>query len=85
MSLSIKTCPMICCANQWTGFYMIGTIVMKELIRVDHQSNQNQSDICIYYKDFLPVKVNPFTLRLKSKHSFKLLTYIKLSEGMFKL
>ena len=76
---------MICCANQWNGFYMIGTIVMKELIRVDHLSNQKQSHICIYYKDFLTVKVNPFTLRLKSKHSSKLLTYIKLSEGMFKL
>ena len=24
--------PLICFANQWTGFYMIGTSVMKELI-----------------------------------------------------
>ena len=23
--------PLICRANQWTGFYMIGTFVMKEL------------------------------------------------------
>ena len=23
---------LVCCANHWTGFYMIGTSVMKELI-----------------------------------------------------
>ena len=29
----IETRPLICSANQWTGFYMIGTFVMKGLIR----------------------------------------------------
>ena len=29
-----------------------------ELIRVDHPSNQKWGGICIYHKDFLPVKVN---------------------------
>ena len=29
-----------------------------ELIRVDHQSNKKRGGICIYHKDFLPVKVN---------------------------
>ena len=28
----IKTSPLICSGNQWTGFYMIGTSAMKELI-----------------------------------------------------
>ena len=28
---SIKTSPLICRANQWFGFYMIETSVMKEL------------------------------------------------------
>ena len=28
----IETSPLICCANKWTGLYMIGTTVMKELI-----------------------------------------------------
>ena len=28
----IENSPLICYANQWTGFYMIGTSVMKELI-----------------------------------------------------
>ena len=28
----IEISPLICSANQWTGFYMIGTIVMKELM-----------------------------------------------------
>ena len=27
----IETSPMICFVNQWIGFYMIGTIVIKEL------------------------------------------------------
>ena len=27
----IETSPLICSANQWTGFYMTGTAVMKEL------------------------------------------------------
>ena len=29
----IETSPLICKANQWTGFYMTTTPVMKELIR----------------------------------------------------
>ena len=28
----IETSPLICKANQWAGFYMIGTSVIKELI-----------------------------------------------------
>ena len=28
----IETSPLTCKANQWTGFYMIGTTVMKELV-----------------------------------------------------
>ena len=32
-SLSKVPSPMICRANQWTGFYMIGTSIMKELRR----------------------------------------------------
>ena len=30
----IETCRLICKANRWTGFYMIGTSVMKKLTRV---------------------------------------------------
>ena len=29
-----------------------------ELIRADHPSNQKRDGICIYHKDFLPIKVN---------------------------
>ena len=32
VSYRIETSPLICRANQWTGYYMIGTSVMKELI-----------------------------------------------------
>ena len=28
----IETIPLICSANQWTGFYMTGASVMQELI-----------------------------------------------------
>ena len=31
----IKTSPLICAANQWTGFYMITVFVMKELNSVN--------------------------------------------------
>ena len=27
----METSSLICCANQWSGFYMIGTSIMKEL------------------------------------------------------
>ena len=27
----VETCLLICSANQWTGFYMIGTSITKEL------------------------------------------------------
>ena len=33
-SYHIETSPFICSANQWTGFYMIGTSVMKELTSI---------------------------------------------------
>ena len=29
-----------------------------KLIRADHPSNQKRGSICIYHKDFLPIKVN---------------------------
>ena len=32
----IETSPLICKANQWTGFYMITTSVMKELNNTDY-------------------------------------------------
>ena len=32
----IETSPLICRANQWTGFYMITVSVMKELTHFSH-------------------------------------------------
>ena len=32
----IETSPLICKSNQWTGFYMEGTSVMKELIHCEY-------------------------------------------------
>ena len=34
----------ICSANQWAGFYMIGTSVMKEL-----EGNIETPDLCVKY------------------------------------
>ena len=31
----IEPNPLTCSANQWTRFYMIGTSVMKELIKIE--------------------------------------------------
>ena len=31
VSYHLETSPLICTANQWTGFYMIGTSIMKDL------------------------------------------------------
>ena len=35
----METSPLICSPNQWTGFYMIGTSVMKNLMSVMVLSN----------------------------------------------
>ena len=32
-----ETSSLICAANQWTGFYMIGVSVMKELSHYQHE------------------------------------------------
>ena len=33
----IETSPWICSADQWTGFYMIGTSIMKDLTPAVHK------------------------------------------------
>ena len=38
-SYHMVTNPLICMANQWTGFYMIRTFVMEEL-------NKDEEDVC---------------------------------------
>ena len=35
----IETSPLICGANQWTGFYMITASIMKELTIEIHENN----------------------------------------------
>ena len=47
-----------------------------ELIRVDHSSNQKRGGICIYHKDFLPIKVNNRSC-LKEFLNFNLCVYGK--------
>ena len=34
-SYHVETSPLICSVNQWTGFYMIGNLIKKELILCD--------------------------------------------------
>ena len=40
----IETNPLICSANQWTGFYMIGSCVIKEL------RGLNPENLCAHSK-----------------------------------
>ena len=47
-----------------------------KLIRVDHPSNQKRGGICIYHKDFLPIKVNKISC-LKECLNFSLSIYGK--------
>ena len=47
-----------------------------ELIRVDHPSNQKRGGICVYHKDFLPLKVNNISC-LKKCLNFNLSVYGK--------
>ena len=39
----IETSPLICSANEWTGFYMIRTSVMKELT-LSFQNDNNKKE-----------------------------------------
>ena len=36
----IETSPLICRANQWTGFYMIGAATMKELKAINRKASK---------------------------------------------
>ena len=55
----IETSPLICSANQWTGFYMISASVMKGLIQ---KLNENHS-LC-YSKFFVHIRNSLFILVL---------------------
>ena len=39
----METSPLICCANQWTGFYMVSASVMKELKEIRLESDLDNS------------------------------------------
>ena len=43
----IETSPLICIANQLTGFYMIWTSVMKELKNLVNPSNFLKNERCV--------------------------------------
>ena len=56
----IETSRLICSANQWTVFYLIGTSVMKELNKLQHTE--------IFLLSFLKA-FSPFILHLKLKRN----------------
>ena len=47
VAMIVETSLFICSANQWTGFYMIGTSVMKEL------KNAHNCQITIFFKKLM--------------------------------
>ena len=53
--LHIKTSPLICISNQWTGFYMIGTSVREELTT---EKKNSSSQPHTYPADIYLFKVN---------------------------
>ena len=49
----IETSTFICCANQWIGFYMIGTSGMKELSAICLQTIRASTHIVFVQVDSL--------------------------------
>ena len=45
----IETSPLICRTNQWTGFYMMGTFVMKELKLKFNEAASKLHSNCFWY------------------------------------
>ena len=48
---------LICCANEWTGSYMIGTSALKELINDHVDSNPSRNSVRNYTN--INAKINP--------------------------
>ena len=76
-------CDIICLSETYLNHDTLSDsdnlkILAYELIRVDHPSNQKQGGICIYHKDFLPIKVNSIS-SLKECLNFSLSVYGKQS------
>ena len=52
---------MICSANEWTGFYMIGTSVMKELMRtkLETENVKRKNRNILFYLTVFPLTSAP--------------------------
>ena len=48
----METSPMICIANQWTGFYLIGASVMKELIKAVSFSQNCRNWLLLFPEEY---------------------------------
>ena len=48
----MDTSPMICIANQWTGFYLIGATVMKELIKAVSFSQNCRNWLLLFPEEY---------------------------------
>ena len=65
----IETSPLICRANQWTGFYMIPASVMKEFTFLHSANEQKESK---WERQDKKEKINYFKFnKLKAHNSFK--------------
>ena len=58
-SYHIETSPLICSANQWTGFYIAGTLIMRELnLTLKRPEQRPWTCICFcwgFYRRIYPV------------------------------
>ena len=61
-----ETSPLICTANQWTGFYMIRTSIMKELLLSSRQPNPTFTSKILKNRSYL---ASTYIFREQSQNS----------------
>ena len=68
----IETSPLICYGYQWTGFYGIGTFVMKELKNcfLDTSDGENVVQLAQSVNSIIANLLNSFNSSIKSKSKF---------------
>ena len=75
----IETSPLICSANQWTGFYMITASVMKELIHFYDEIKSVLAETCsTEIKSLISLRFLSMCFRKNS-----ILCYISIIPGTF--
>ena len=75
----IETSPLICSANRWTGFCMIGTAVMKELM--GWFTHKTKLEICFSLLVVITCRSFIYSKKKEKDWVFKLQIIKKVSRG----